>query len=164
MKHIVQFGLLAGTVFFSTQAQAQNHNHHAHHHESLAPIGVMGDHLHPEGEWMVSYRYKRMEMEGNRIGTDDVSPEEIVTTIANPNAPPPTLRVVPTEMSMDMHMVGLMYGATDWLTLMAMGMYTQKEMDHITFAGAAGTTRLGGIHHQIQRLWRQHTQWAHPIT
>ena len=112
-----------------------------------APIGVMADHRHKQGEWMLSYRYMYMDMSGNRIGDDGVSPEDIVTTVANPfaNPPmmPPTLRVVPTDMPMQMHMVGGMYGLTDRITLMAMGMYVEKEMDHITFQGAAGTARLG---------------------
>ena len=56
---------------------------------------------------------------------------------------PPTLRVVPTDMPMQMHMLGGMYGLTDRITLMAMGMYVSKEMDHITFQGPMGTTRLG---------------------
>ncbi|MEO1101586.1 MAG: transporter [Pseudomonadota bacterium] len=112
-----------------------------------APIGVMADHRHKKGEWMVSYRYMYMDMSGNRDGTDSISPEETVTTVANPfaNPPmmPPTLRVVPTEMPMQMHMVGGMYGLSDRITLMAMGMYVTKEMDHITFQGPIGTTRLG---------------------
>ncbi|MEO1504535.1 MAG: transporter [Pseudomonadota bacterium] len=108
-----------------------------------APIGVMGDHTHKTGEVMFSYRFMRMEMDGNRIGTDSVSPETIVTTVANPNPGPATLRVVPTNMTMDMHMFGAMYAPTDWLTLMGMVQYIQKDMDHITFAGMAGTTRLG---------------------
>ena len=29
-----------------------------------APISVMGDHMHAMGEWMVSYRYMTMDMEG----------------------------------------------------------------------------------------------------
>ncbi|MCG8443088.1 MAG: transporter [Caulobacterales bacterium] len=108
-----------------------------------APIAVMGDHVHGRGEVMVSYRYMRMDMEGNRIGTDDVSPEEIVSETANFLGAPPTLRVAPTEMTMDMHMFGAMYGLTDEVTLMAMVPYVVKEMDHVTFQGAAGTTRLG---------------------
>ncbi len=115
--------------------------------DSHAPIGVMGDHMHHEGEWMFSYRYMYMDMEGNRIGTDEVSPEEIVTTVPNRffGSPmqPPTLRVVPTEMEMHMHMFGAMYAPSDSVTLMAMLMYHEKTMDHITFAGPAGTTRLG---------------------
>ena len=112
-----------------------------------APIGVMADHRHKKGEWMTSYRYMYMDMSGNRDGTDSLTPEEIVTTAPNPfaNPPmmPPTLRVVPTDMPMQMHMVGGMYGLTDRITLMAMGMYVTKEMDHITFRGPIGTTRLG---------------------
>jgi len=122
------------------------HHDHGEHDHSLAPsapITVMGDHLHAKGDWMVSYRFMRMEMDGNRIGTDEVSSEEIVSTVANRFGMPPTLRVVPTEMTMDMHMFGAMYGVTDWLTLMGMGMYKDNKMDHITFQGMAGTTRLG---------------------
>lgn len=112
-----------------------------------APIGVMADHRHKKGEWMTSYRYMSMDMSGNRDGTDSLSPEDIVTTIANPfaNPPmmPPTLRVVPTDMPMQMHMIGGMYGLSDRITLMAMGMYVSKEMDHVTFQGPMGTARLG---------------------
>jgi len=111
--------------------------------DSHAPIGVMGEHMHKAGEWMLSYRFMRMDMEGNRIGTDDVSPEEIVTTIPNPHAGPPTLRVVPLSMTTDMHMFGAMFAPTDWLTLMGMGSYLRKEMDHVTFQGMTGTTRRG---------------------
>ena len=108
-----------------------------------APIGVMADHRHQEGEWMLSYRYMYMEMSENRIGTETVSPDEIVTNVANRFGTPATLRVVPTEMPMQMHMVGGMYGLSDKITLMAMGMYVTKDMDHITYQGMMGTTELG---------------------
>lgn len=115
--------------------------------DSHAPITVMGDHLHASGELMFSYRFMRMSMQGNRDGSSDLSPEQIVTTVpnrfANPPAMPPTLRVVPTEMTMDMHMFGLMYAPNDRVTLMGMVNYLDKEMHHITFMGPAGTSRLG---------------------
>lgn len=103
----------------------------------------MGADMMMPGRFMLSYRYMRMQMEENRIGTDEVSPEEIVTTVGNRFAPPPTLRVVPTEMTTQMHMLGAMYAPTDWLTLVAMASYLEKSMDHVTFQGGAGTTRLG---------------------
>ncbi|MDP6352796.1 MAG: copper chaperone PCu(A)C [Alphaproteobacteria bacterium] len=114
-----------------------------HQHGVPTPLGVMGDHMHEAGEWMVSYRFMHMDMAGNRIGTDDVSPEEIVTTVPNPFGGRPTLRVVPTDMTVDMHMFGLMNAPADWLTVMAMTSYQEKEMSHVTFGGAAGTVRLG---------------------
>jgi len=114
-----------------------------------APIGVMGDHTHAAGEVMLSYRYMYMDMSGNRIGTDSVSPARIATTVPNRFAgmpgQPPTLRVVPTEMQMEMHMFGAMYAPNDRVTLMAMLPYITKSMDHVTFQGGAGTTVLGGF-------------------
>ena len=112
-----------------------------------APIGVMGDHLHKKGEFMLSARYMRMDMGGNRVGTNSVTPEEIVTTVPSQffghPMQPPTLRVVPTTMTMDMYMLGAMYAPSDTVTLMAMTMYGESEMDHITFQGGMGTNRLG---------------------
>ncbi|MEO0698845.1 MAG: hypothetical protein AAFY81_03905, partial [Pseudomonadota bacterium] len=112
-----------------------------------APIGVMGDHRHAKGEWMISYRFMHMDMAGIQIGTDSVTPEEVATTIPNiffgAEGQPPTLRIVPTSMRMDMHMAGAMYGLSDQVTLMVMGNYITKEMDHITFQGGMGTTQLG---------------------
>jgi hypothetical protein len=117
---------------------------HANEH---GPIGVMGDHTHEKGEVMFSYRFMHMGMEGNRSGTNSLSPETIATTTSNRffGAPmqPPTLRVVPTKMTMDMHMVGVMYAPLDTVTFMFMGSYVTKEMSHVTFAGPGGTTRLG---------------------
>lgn len=113
--------------------------------DSHAPIGVMGDHLHGKGEWMVSYRYMRMHMEDNRDGTNSLSPEEIVTAVPNRFGAPPTLRVVPLAMDTDMHMVGAMYAPSDRVTLMGMANYIDRKMDHVTFAGPAGTVRLGNF-------------------
>lgn len=111
--------------------------------DAHGPIGVMGEHTHHQGEVMFSYRFMRMEMSGNRVGTDSISTDEIVSTIPNVNAPPPTLRVAPTDMSMDMHMFGAMWAPSDRVTLMAMVPYLEKEMDHTTYMGPAGTTVLG---------------------
>lgn len=116
---------------------------HAHGH---GPIGVMGNHVMPRGKLMLSYRFGHMEMSGLRFGTNDISADR-ATTIPNRFAGmpgmPPTLRVIPEEMSMTMHMFGAMYGATDKLTLMAMLPYIQKDMTMITYQGPTGTTVLG---------------------
>lgn len=122
------------SVSASTTALADdNHNTYAPvRADGHAPIGVMGDHLHKKGEWMLSYRFMHMDMEGNQIGKDNVSPEEV---ISQPNrfGAPPNLRVVPTKMTMDMHMLGAMYAPTNNVTLMAMLPIIEKDMDHLTF-------------------------------
>ena len=77
------FGALAATacVTVSTPALADE----GHELDSLdhAPIGVMGDHRHKKGEWMVSYRLMHMDMAGIQIGTDSVTPEQVATTVPN---------------------------------------------------------------------------------
>ncbi len=87
-----------------------------------APAGVMGAHMVPAGAMMVSYSPMFMHMEGNKIGTTDVSPETIAT-LPNRFSPPHAkfLRIVPTAMDMQMHMLGAMFGLSDSLKLMVKG-------------------------------------------
>lgn len=100
-----------------------------------APIGVMGEHAHKQGEWMFSYRAMHMEMNGNRDGTSDESTAEVLADFV----------VAPLNMKMDMQMFGVMYAPNDKLTLMVMLPYLELQMDHITRMGAKFTTRSSGI-------------------
>ena len=131
------------------QARADVPGSSANNAAGHAPIGVMGDHMHEKGEFMLSYRFMHMDMQGNRTGTDSMGADTIVTTVPNRffgrPMQPPTLRIVPTEMSMDMHMFGAMYAPTDWLTLMVMGMYMEKDMEHTTYMGGRGTNVRGSF-------------------
>jgi len=117
--------------------------------DAHAPIGVMADHTHSKGGFMLAYRIMHMEMGGTQIGSDAIDADTIVTTIPNRFAgmpgQPPTLRVVPKSMRVDMHMLGGMYAPTDWVTLMVMGSYLMKEMPHQTYQGGVGTTVLGSF-------------------
>ena len=138
----------AGSSLAASDPHAHHgqHDHSGHHHGDTM---LMGTHIHKQGDWMLSYRFMRMDMEDNRDGTSDISPDTIVTTVPNRFAgmpmQPPTLRVVPTKMTTDMHMLGAMYGLSDDITLMAMVPYLSKEMDHVTYMGGMGTTVLGGF-------------------
>ena len=112
-----------------------------------APIGVMGDHRHKTGEVMLSFRSMYMRMEGNQQGTSSISPQTIVTTVPNRffAAPgqPPTLPPGPHHMLMHRLMLGAMSAPHDRVTLMAMLPYVKKTMNHLTFAGGAGTAVRG---------------------
>jgi len=110
-----------------------------------APIGVMADHTHEAGEMMVSYRYMRMRMEGNRSGRRRQSPSE-VRALGFP--------VVPTDMDMDMHMWGLMWSPHDRITLTGMIPYIEFSMDHTrpmptprftTKSSGIGDIRVGAL-------------------
>ncbi len=115
--------------------------------DSHAPVGVSGAELMMKDRWMLSYSYMRMEMEDNLDGSSSISPEEIVTTVDNiffgTPMQPPTLRVVPTEMTTEMHMLGIMYAPSNNITIMGMLPFLEKTMKHTTFQGPAGTNELG---------------------
>ncbi|MCR9095366.1 MAG: transporter [bacterium] len=100
-----------------------------------APIGVMGDHTHAKGEFMFSYRYMRMGMDGLRDEDERISGDKVLDDFM----------VTPTSMDMDMHMFGAMYAPVDRLTLMVMVPYIEMEMEHRTGTGVRFTTRTEGV-------------------
>jgi hypothetical protein len=73
-----------------------------------APIGVMGDHTHEAGEWMLSFRDMHRRVDGNRDGT-----QRLDTAAVLQNYP-----VTPRRMPMDMYMFGAMFAPSDHLTLL----------------------------------------------
>lgn len=102
---------------------------------SHAPIGVMGDHTHHAGEWMVSYRYMRMRMAGLRDNDDGLGANRVLEQFP----------VTPLRMDMEMHMVGVMYAPIEQVTLALMLPYVRLEMDHRTRTGREFTTRTDGL-------------------
>lgn len=128
--------LLVSTAVLATVTAAHAHDGKATARPiDHAPIGVMGDHVHNAGEWMFSYRFGYMHMDGLRSGTDSVSSQQALNSYM----------VAPTEMPMRMHMLGAMYGITDQLTIMAMGGFADKEMDHIRRNGSTFLMEKEGI-------------------
>lgn len=119
------------------------------HASTHAPIGVMADHRHKKGEFMFSLRAMNMHMDGNRTGTDTISADQIVQQTPNiffgQPMQPPTVRITPNTMDMDMVMAGVMYGISNRLTIMAMGGYGKKSMDHMTYQGMMGTNTIGNF-------------------
>jgi hypothetical protein len=117
--------------------EVKHHQHHAG--GDIAPIGLMGTHMHPAGEFMLSYLYTRMGMDGNLDGDDHISRSKILSPAGE------NFLVTPTSMDMEMHMFRLMVAPMDQLTLMAMLPYLVIEMDHRTRMGAKFTTRSRGV-------------------
>lgn len=101
-----------------------------------APAGIMGDHLHQKGEWMVEYKYMVMSMEDNRIGETTVSDQDAIGPAGAPagivvDGIQTNAGATPTQMTMEMHMAHIMYGASDDVTLYTMLMMPALTMDHI---------------------------------
>lgn len=89
----------------------------------ISRLDVMGAHTHRQGEFMVAYQFMTMSMEGNVDGSESVA----LSTVFDGG-----FMVAPTSMTMQMHMIDIMYAYSDRLTFMAMIPYYQISMDHQT--------------------------------
>ncbi|MEC8927613.1 MAG: hypothetical protein VX705_00240 [Verrucomicrobiota bacterium] len=122
-------------------AESVHDHYHTGRADSHAPLPVMGDHTHGANEWMLSYRYQYMEMDGLLNGDNEVDKAS-------------GFMKTPKTMKMYMQMVGLMYAPTDRLTLMAMMMHHRKSMESLhnngtwtrTKVDGFGDTTLGGLY------------------
>lgn len=112
-------------------------------HGHPLPIGVMGARTPMKGRFMLGARVMQMKMDKLLQGSNEITPEAAAANVANPFAPPATVRMVPTEMETKMAMVSAMYGVTDTLGVMAMLPYIERDMTMVTFSGMSGTTRRG---------------------
>lgn len=87
--------------------------------DSHAPIGVMGDHTHGANEYMLSYRFMSMEMNGQRQGSRSLTSADVFGLGYD---------IAALDMSMDMHMFGFMYAPSDELTFMGMVNFVENSM------------------------------------
>ena len=116
------------------------HDHSSHHagHKGAGALltfnpafGDMVYHLHPAGTWMANFRFMRMDMNELRDGTTDVPVEKVSPVGSSPYG----YMMTPTEMTMDMYMLMVMYGVTERLTISAMGSYQYNKMDMLMNMG-----------------------------
>jgi len=103
--------------------------------DANAPAGVMNDHVHHAGHWMLSYKFMYMSMDGMRNGTHGISNQQVLEQFM----------VTPTDMDMQMHMFGIMYAPTDSINVMAMIPYVRKSMNHLTRTGVRFKTESEGL-------------------
>jgi len=120
MKNGIKIAIAFLAIVQSIYAQKNTSQWTAGRPDGHAPISVMGDHYHGKGDLMFSYRFMKMNMEGLLNGTSEIT---------NNQAHDSGYMVTPLNMPMDMHMLGVMYGVSDKITVVAMAMYIQNEMD-----------------------------------
>jgi hypothetical protein len=100
------------------------------------PAGIMADHMHGQGEFMIGYRYMYTRS-GDTIlnGTEEVTDAQLAAA---------GFSAVPTEMTMQMHMLDLMYAPRDWLTFMVMPQWMRMDMHMREVEGAVDDGGHGG--------------------
>jgi hypothetical protein len=97
----------------------------------LPSVGLMNDHMHERGEFMIGVRFQHFDWGGtNRHGTRKVSDEDLFDAGYMMRA---------KSMTMDMAMLDLMYGVTDNLTLTVSPQYVWNRMKMV------GIDPMGGM-------------------
>lgn len=129
MKYFIQTTAILCGMSISSPYLCGEHSHTSDPSEwdpgrvdSHAPLGVMGDHTHGADEFMVSYRFMSMEMDGHRQGNNSLSSAQVFDLGYD---------IAALDMSMDMHMFGFMYAPSNKLTLMGMINFIEKDMNLI---------------------------------
>lgn len=112
-KHL--FVSVCTLALFSVVTPVNAETHHAN-----APVGVMGAHVMPAGEWMASYRFDRTSQSDIRDGSSRVDFHDVLDSYLE----------TPVDMRMNMHMLEGMVGVTPNLSVMAMAQYMEMEMVH----------------------------------
>src|SRR6266513_3435535 len=84
-------------------------------------LNVIGGHTHPAGQRMLGDEFLFMDLDGHLSGTRDVSESEILKRFPSAS----------TGMTVEEHMVEVMYAPTNELTLMAMLPIKHIEMDMV---------------------------------
>lgn len=118
--------------------------------DSHAPAGVMFEHVHKQGEVMVGYRVQQDVQKGDLLYGSQ--------SIDGSNANATRYSMLPTEHTMTMHMLDIMYAPTNNLTLMLMPMYMQMEMEmaenpfYVATGGAHGGHGAGGHGHEVSGM------------
>ncbi|MDD5265566.1 MAG: DUF3570 domain-containing protein [Methylococcales bacterium] len=127
------------------------HAGHEHHHGAHEPAGVMYGHMLPKaGDMMVGYRYMYGSQSGDTLhNSRKVYDPDIVANGCGPNP----CFIKAGNMSMNMHMLDLMYAPTDWLTLMLMPQFVSMSMTMDALAGAPSAPtfqEIGMLEHHLQ--------------
>jgi hypothetical protein len=115
--------LISNNIF----ASHDHHHHNSHNMKTPAPIGIMGDHMHSKGSFMMSYINMSMKMDGIIKDSSDVSEDDY---FSNSN-----YMMAPKTMERNVHMLGAMYGVSDKFTLMAMIPHISNQMTMIKKMG-----------------------------
>lgn len=132
-KSILSLAIGAFSLFSLSNAQAHVSA------DGHAPAGVMYEHMHKAGDFMLGYNVQRLSQDGAYYHGDN-------KLAANSDLLKP-YSMLTQDHDMYMHMLHLMYAPTDNLSLMLMPMYMSMDMGmQMNMHGDAGHGAHGGMH------------------
>lgn len=121
-KNRLVFGTITLACFAASHVLAHSPANGSHSRpDSHAPAGMMYEHMHKKGEWMLGYNIQRLTHDGAYYhGTKKVNAHDALLG---------DYSMLTDKHQMDMHMLHLMYAVSDDFTLMLMPMYMSMDMD-----------------------------------
>lgn len=110
-----------------------------------APIGVFGADMPAKDKLVISVLPSFTRMQVSMIGSQTVSPDDIVSNVVSAYTPVGTnlLRMVPKDLTVDSQGFSLAYGLTNRVSLFASTAVIEKQVDMQAFKGLSGLTSLG---------------------
>jgi hypothetical protein len=139
MRTLLSSGALA-LLTVSAPAQAQDESVITVQSPLIHPAaGLMNEHMHEGGEFMVGVRFERTRHSGTNLDGDEA--------ITDPAIVAAGYSARTEAMTMDMVMLDLMYAPTGNLTLMVMPHYMWHRMEMRGIDPAAGAVGGDGGHH-----------------
>jgi hypothetical protein len=99
------------------------------------PIGVLAARMATRGSWTLSYRYRRAYLGGNRNGTAEVTPHNVLASFL----------FAPLDLTATTHTPALAFAPSERLTLTASVDLRQLSMDHVTRQNRNFTAASSGL-------------------
>ena len=131
---------------------------HGHRVDFQPPASVILAHVHPQGDWIVGYRYSNVYMSGNQTGTTPLTTQQALDFLGPvpPGIPGVnTFKMAPISMTMEMHMMPIMCAITDDVTLCLMPTWLDNTMDMVGRNGVIVRSTNGGFSDlPFGALWR----------
>jgi hypothetical protein len=142
----------ASGLFEDKPEEEMDHSMHmGHHHHAAAPAGVMFSHMLDEGQFMFGYRLMHANQSDNlQYGNQSVNiltaSQRHLGCYNTPTSKTPVgCAMYPNTMTMNMHMLDLMYAPTNWLTLMVMPQYMDMTMSMYNPTTTGMGNGMGGM-------------------
>lgn len=128
---------------FGGGAGDEEHHHHHQEHGAPAPAGIMYGHMMNQADnIMVGYRYSYTNQDGQMLHNSN----RVSNKAAQNGCGKQPCQERPSEMSMQMHMLDLMYAPTDWLNVMLMPQLMDMNMGLESLSGSNTVSEHGGGH------------------
>ncbi|MEK8123400.1 hypothetical protein WOB59_10110 [Methylocystis sp. IM4] len=108
-----------------------------------APMGVFGADMPAKGKFVLAIAPVWANLSGQRIGTQGVSSEFIVSTIPWWVDPTKKLRLVPQNIAVSAQTGLISYGLSEDLSVVVTASIVEKRLEALTFKGQSGATPLG---------------------